>query len=167
MQDINRLKELFIPNGEDGTLEWKVDYRRAKVGDLVSASAIKSPYKLLKIDGSTLSVHRILWLMLKGPIKSGDVLDHINGDTHDNRICNLRVCSHAENMRNRKVHSNNRSGLKGVYSDSSILRAKPWRAQIRVNGRKINLGRFDTANEAHDAYLKASQSLHGEFSSIG
>ena len=40
--------------------------------------------------------------------------DHINGDGLDNHRANLRVCSHAENMRNSRKRVNNKSGFKGV-----------------------------------------------------
>ncbi|WP_341520726.1 HNH endonuclease [Pseudomonas sp. G.S.17] len=93
---------------------------------------------------------------------AGMVVDHINGDGLDNRRANLRVCTNAENLRNRKMHLNNRSGFKGVYFDDS-RRGKPWRAQITAHGKKHRLGRFDTAEEASAAYRKAAPHMHGEF----
>lgn len=92
----------------------------------------------------------------------GFVVDHINGDSLDNRRANLRVCIQAENSRNRKVHCNNSSGLKGVYLDAG-LRGNPWRAQIRFQGKKFNLGRYKSPEEAHAAYCKASLEKHGDF----
>lgn len=163
MQNINRLKELFIPDGYNGSLTWKVDCKKYKAGDVVSAEGIKSRYKIIKVDGVAISLHRVLWLMLEGEIAQGKLIDHINGNSHDNRISNLRLCSHAENMRNRKCHSNNQTGLKGVYKEVTRGKVKPWRAQIRTKGKKINLGRFESAEDAHHAYLKASESLHGAF----
>lgn len=92
-------------------------------------------------------------------------VDHRDGNKLNNRRENLRVCSAAENARNRKIHKNNRSGLKGVYFEKSTAShgGRPWRAQIRVDGRKITLGRFDDAESAHLAYLAASKMYHGEF----
>lgn len=90
-------------------------------------------------------------------------VDHINGNTLDNRRENLRLCTHAENMKNRKMHSNNRCGFKGVWEDRSTKRRSPFVAQIRVNGKRIQIGRFQTAELAHKAYLKAAAKLHGEF----
>jgi hypothetical protein len=95
----------------------------------------------------------------------GAVVDHINGNGLDNRRANLRVCSQAENLRNRKIHSNNSCGLKGVYWDDSN-RGGSWRAQIRVNGKKINLGRFATSEAAHAAYCIAAGHYHGEFARV-
>lgn len=93
------------------------------------------------------------------------MVDHINGNGLDNRRCNLRVCSHGENMRNRTMNRNNRSGYKGVYFDPD-KNGRPWRAQIRANGRKHSLGRFDTAEQAYEAYQKAAERLHGEFARV-
>lgn len=103
------------------------------------------------------SLHRLIT-----GCEDGMVVDHINGNGLDNRRCNLRVCSHSENMQNRKMHRNNQSGYKGIYFDPD-LNGRPWRAQIRAYGRKYNLGRFDTAEEAYAAYLRAAEKLHGEF----
>lgn len=92
----------------------------------------------------------------------GFVVDHINGNTLDNRRANLRICSQAQNLLNRKIHSNNRSGYKGVYYDPEC-RFRPWRADIRANGKRVRLGFFKTPEEAHSAYVDASKRLHGEF----
>jgi len=88
----------------------------------------------------------------------GKVVDHANGNKLDNRRANLRVCSAAENLRNRKRAKSNKSGFKGVYSDRS-----KWRAQIRIDGKKICLGTFDSPEIAHDAYRQAARVHHGEF----
>ncbi len=95
----------------------------------------------------------------------GEMVDNINGNGLDIRRCNLRVCSHGENMRNRTMNRNNRSGYKGVYFDPD-KNGRPWRAQIRANGRKHSLGRFDTAEQAYEAYQKAAERLHGEFARV-
>lgn len=92
----------------------------------------------------------------------GKVVDHINGDGMDNRRANLRICSHAENLRNRKIHSNNKCGRKGVsYDPSSSIR--PWRAKINVDRKRISLGRFACAEDAQEAYRAAAKKYHGEF----
>lgn len=91
---------------------------------------------------------------------AGTIVDHINGNPLDNRRENLRLCSHAENMRNRKVHKNNKLGVKGVHQRRG---KNGFCAEIRINGRKLRLGTYMTPEEAHQAYAKASRELHGAF----
>lgn len=102
-------------------------------------------------------------LILKA--KKGNFVDHINGDTLDNRKCNLRICSIKENARNRGKQINNKSGYKGVYLSISKRQKTPmWRSQIQFNSILINIGCFKTKEEAYRAYCLKSKELFGEFS---
>jgi hypothetical protein len=85
------------------------------------------------------------------------MIDHINGVSSDNRICNLREATISENGQNRKRGKNNTSGFTGVSWHKS---KNKWCSQIRVNGDLIALGSFDTPQEANDAYLLAKSKLH-------
>ena len=91
---------------------------------------------------------------------SGCEIDHINGNGLDNRRANLRVASHGENMRNRRINTNNSSGYKGVCW---CERSSQWLAQIRISGRRRHLGYFPTKEAAGEAYAKAAAELHGDF----
>lgn len=86
--------------------------------------------------------------------------DHINGDGLDNRRSNLRPATHAENMRNRRIGSNNTSGFKGV---SLNRRTGRWAACIVADGRRNWLGYHATPEAAARAYDAAARELHGEF----
>lgn len=91
---------------------------------------------------------------------SGVFVDHINGNTLDNRKCNLRLCSNAENIRNSKRYSTNNSGLKGVsYIE---FRAK-WAAKITYNYKKHFLGYYMTKEEAFEAYKAKAKEFFGEY----
>jgi hypothetical protein len=90
-------------------------------------------------------------------------VDHKNGDGLDNRMQNLRICTHAENMRNRKRCSNCSSRFKGVHWDSH---EKKWRAKIGLDGRYVRLGRFNSETQAALAYDKAARQFHGEFARV-
>lgn len=57
--------------------------------------------------------HRCAWLLEKGS-EPPETIDHINGIRDDNRICNLRAASFAENVRNTVPKKNNKTGFKGV-----------------------------------------------------
>ena len=91
---------------------------------------------------------------------NGLVVDHINGDTFDNRKCNLRICTSAENSKNARTPITNTSGYKGV---SYRRHTNRYISRIRVNNEGIYLGSFDTPEEAYVAYCNASKKYHGEF----
>ena len=88
-------------------------------------------------------------------------VDHRNGVTLDCRKENLRICTHAQNMRNRAISKSNRCGFKGVYED--IKCPGIFIAQIKFEGKRYRLGRFDDPALAHAAYCVAAQKYHGEF----
>lgn len=98
--------------------------------------------------------------------QAGEIVDHIDGDPLNNSRANLRICTHAQNMKNRKLNENSSSGVKGVYYDAANRGAKKWRATIHADGRRIRLGRFERLEDAADAYAKAAEQHHGEFARI-
>jgi hypothetical protein len=90
----------------------------------------------------------------------GQVVDHINHDGLDNRRCNLRVCSHAENVRNQRGQRGRSSGYKGVSRDRRLGK---WRAQIWHNGKHTYLGLFESEAAAARAYNAKARDLFGAF----
>lgn len=106
--------------------------------------------------------HRLAWYYEHGVIPSS--VDHVNGNQSDNRLANLRIASQGQNMANTKIRSNNTSGFKGVSWCSDTSR---WVAQIRKDGKKRTIGRFDTPEAAHRAYCLAADRMHGEFARHG
>ena len=106
----------------------------------------------------SISMHRFIM----GVENSIVHIDHINHDTLDNRKSNLRLCTNAENGRNRKIQKGGFSKYKGVFK-SSKSRIKPFRARIMFNQKPINLGSFAAEREAAIAYNKAALHYFGEF----
>lgn len=92
------------------------------------------------------------------------LVDHVDGDTLNNRRANLRAATISENAANARLRSDTSSGRKGVtFEGSGGRRARPWRANISVGGRFIRLGYFETADLAAEAYDAAAARYFGEF----
>lgn len=139
-------KSIFIYR-PDGTLVWKVKTNKHNrpgdtVGSLSHYGYICAGYKY-----NTYRVHRIIWLLHYGKFPKGSI-DHINGNKTDNRIENLRECTHRENLSNKKIH---REGKQVGYTKDG----NKYKAQITINGRKIHLGLFKTEKEAVEKYQDA------------
>ena len=167
--DLARLSELLRYDPRTGTLTWKVSrrgYRGIKAGDAagtVHSSSAKSSYKSLRImiDQRWYEAHRVAWVLHFGSeIPEGLQIDHINGDATDNRIANLRLASRKQNMENAKLHAHNSSGYRGVSWDASRNR---WMATVSNNGKKKNLGRFATKEEAIATAITARSNLYTHY----
>lgn len=93
--------------------------------------------------------------------EKGQHVDHINGNIADNRKQNLRICTHADNMRNRRlIGKNNKSGYKGV-SWSKV--SNKWIALINYNKKCKYLGVYHCKIEAAKAYDSAARRLFGQY----
>lgn len=131
-----------------------VQFNGKKVGRKTSG------YQVATVFGRAFMVHRIVWFLHHGrwPV---ELIDHINGQRLDNRIENLREASRRQNAWNSQIKPSNRSGYKGVYLHKQTGK---YVATIRTpEGRTKRLGSFTDPQEAHAAYLRAAQDLHGEF----
>lgn len=116
-------------------------------------------YLYIRFSGFYCLAHRLAWLYVHGSFPNGYV-DHINGDKTDNRIANLRDCTNSENLHNRGLNKNNKTGFKGV---SWKARDKKYFASIRLHGISHHLGCFDKAEDAHQAYASAVSRMIPDF----
>lgn len=122
-----------------------------------------SRYLVIRVHYSLFLAHRIAWLVYYGVMPPG-IVDHIDGNTLNNKIDNLRLASGSQNCQNTRRRSDNKSGYKGVSWDG--INAK-WVARIRIPGGKYkNLGRYATPLEAHRAYQVAANETFGEFARV-
>jgi hypothetical protein len=93
-------------------------------------------------------------------VRDGREVDHADRNTLNDRRCNLRIATHAQNQQNQLIDRSNRSGIKGVCWDR---RRGRWRVTINVCYKQIHLGYFRRIEDAAKAYAEAALRLHGEF----
>lgn len=129
-------------NYKDGRLFWREPRanNKVKAGDL--AGVVNSAgYLLVKIDGWSFSVHKIIWFIHYET--ESDYLDHIDKDRLNNNISNLREVNHMQNMNNKSAYLSNTSGSTGVRQE----RTGRWAASIQIN-KKTKTKYFSTREEA-------------------
>lgn len=145
-----QLKEILNYDPETGLFTWKITRGRAVSGNVAGTLNKQSGYVNIKTGGHVYKAHRLAFLYVHGYIP--DEVGHDNQVCSDNRILNLVDLSHAENMRNKKVYKNNKSGVPGVTWHKKI---KQWQVHIRVNDKSIHLGYFKELDEAIEVRNKA------------
>lgn len=145
-----KARELLDYDPETGRLSWKG--KSAQAGTL----HIKG-YWQVSILGRFYKAHRLAWLYVHGEWPNGDI-DHLDGNRANNRISNLRDVTNAQNQQNRRrANKNSKSGILGASWDEN---RGLWQAHITLDRKKIHIGRFSTAEEAHAAYVAAKNKLH-------
>lgn len=160
MDTLNRLIELKEKTGE---IFWKVKAGNKIIPGSKAGTMTKRGYLRVVVGGVRLSGHRVVWALHNGDWPPDDMeIDHINGDRVDNRPCNLRLCSPSQNRANAACYKGN-SGVRGVSWCKNVMK---WHVRVMKNKKNILVGYFDCKQEAHQAYCKAAEEVHGEYSYV-
>jgi hypothetical protein len=146
-----------------GVFTWKTARRGRPYGHIPAGTRAGSVwddgYRRICIEGRSYRASRLAVLFMTGEWPPYQV-DHKNRERSDDRWSNLRLAMPFQNQGNRPVNPNNSLGIKGVCYEPG---RKKYKAYIQVAGRTVNLGRFDTAEEAKAAYDAAAKKYFGEF----
>ena len=116
-------------------------------------------YRMIAVDGVRFLEHRVIHHAFIRPLEHGQEVDHINCDRSDNRIENLRACTHAENSMNQPGRRDGRVPKHVCWSKSE----KKYKVRMRVNGTALNLGTYDTLEEASEFAHRYRCELHGDY----
>jgi len=154
----DRLRELFFCDIETGTFTRKINRQGNWAGE-IAGHVRKDGRRVIGIDGRSYLAYRLVWLYAKGSWPDGEI-DHINLDSADNGISNLRIATSSQNRANMRAQPTNKSGVKGVCW---AKREGKWRATINVRGKHIHVGFFNSIEDAGAAYISAAKKHFGEF----
>lgn len=153
-----RLRSLLKYDAETGVFVWLVSTNgRIKVGDIAGSFNNKG-YVAIGCDGKERKAHRLAWLWTHGAWPS-EQIDHIDGNKANNRLANLREVTNTENQQNRRrARRDNKST--GLIGAKLHRKTGKYMASIDVNKQRLYLGLHDTAELAHEAYVKAKREHH-------
>lgn len=141
--------DFFVGHATGNATAWNKRY----AGKTAFADRRDRNYSTSTILGKRVMAHRVAWCHFhNSTIPDGMLIDHINGDTHDNRIANLRMASARQNAVNVRNH---RKGLRGAAFHKPTGK---WQASIRMH-----LGTYETEEEAAAAYEFMAAKIHGDF----
>lgn len=158
------LTQGYVALVDDSDYDAVSQYRwQAQIQKSRSPSGLKRVYatrEYVSSDGKrcTQRMHRLILGLTDPKID----VDHRDGDGLNNRRSNLRIATRRQNGSNQRKRPN-KNKYKGVCFDKSRSR---WLAGIKVNYRRINLGRFATELDAAMAYDTAARQLHGDFACL-
>ena len=144
----------------DGLLIWRwLECSNKRLMGLEAGSWSKQDrYKKVSINKQSYKVHRLIYFMHHAVMPK--YIDHINGNTFDNRIENLREATYSQNNQNASIRKDSTSKVKGVYFSKA---ANKWVAACQVNKKRHHLGCFATIAEAEKVLKSFREQHHGEF----
>ena len=161
MPSQQELQEWF--DYRDGNLYWMKTNRKSvkvgsKAGTVSTHKKTGKQYIRIGFNHKLYQIHRVIWAWHGYSLEPNQEIDHIDGNSLNNCIENLRAATPKQNRENRKsANKNNKTGVKGVSWDK---KAKNWRAQIQYNGTKKHLGLYETKEDAIAARIVAEKECY-------
>lgn len=151
---VDRLRALFVYDPETGIVSRRIAHFGRPAGAVVG-TLNRGGYLVVSVDRKLLYLHRIALALTTGAWPLAEI-DHIDGLKSNNRWANLRDVDRSTNCQNRRgADRDSGTGLLGAF-----VAGEKFESKIRVRGAMHRLGTFDTAEEAHAAYIAAKRELH-------
>jgi hypothetical protein len=125
---LDLVKSLLSYDSTTGIFRWRINQKWIKIGDV--AGSYDNGYRVISISGTGYLASRLAWLSYHGVDPHPLQIDHIDRNTGNNRIANLRAVTHFENGQNRAI------GVSGIRGVEYQKRDKRWRARITTAGDK-------------------------------
>src|SRR5690349_9161756 len=143
-RDVSEFRDSGPFSAQDFCTRWNTRFAGKEAFTAVERRSQEvSGYRVGIFKSTRYKAHRIIWKMVRG--SNPQQIDHIDGNTLNNRIENLRSVTNRGNSLNQRLRSTNTSGINGVrYVEGRNL----WEAKIKVLGRFVYLGRFSLKKEA-------------------
>ncbi len=151
------LKSQLHFNPETGIFTWINARKKVKINTVAGCLHKKTNYYYICLDLKKYKLHRLAWFYMYGEWPS--VIDHIDGNSLNNKISNLRKCTFQQNMLNQKLRKDNTTGVKGIR----FCKHGKWRVLITENNIKHHVGYFDDFFEACCAAYSNRIRLHKQF----
>ena len=129
---------------------WNSKWSGKLVGTISESKGKK--YMSSVINGKGYKLHQLIYFLSGGYIENGLVIDHINGDSLDNRLSNLRAVTQAENNRNVKIcRKDSVTGVKGIYYNASYKKSKKkFAVKVHHHEKQYLLGRYESLQAAYN-----------------
>lgn len=154
------LRALLHYDPETGVFRHLRTRGKGKAGAIAGSPSKKFGYVYIRLCNRLFPAHRLAWFYMTGELPELPFsVDHINGNRLDNRWINLRLATYEQQAWNVGAARICKSGLKGAWPCKTTGR---WQSIIGTDGKRVFLGRFDTAEEAHAAYMKAAREQRGQ-----
>jgi hypothetical protein len=148
----------------DGELYWR-NHRSNKVRAGSKAGSIDGTgYHQINIKGKVYRVHRIIYSMHYDNLTPDLLVDHIDNNKSNNKICNLRIATSSQNSCNQSMNKNNTSGVKGVCWHKQHNK---WYVQVQHKGKNFYGGLFDDFEDAKQKAEQLRNQLHSTFTNHG
>lgn len=149
------VRALLKYDRKSGLFYWRRNRGNVKVGDIAGNVHAARGNVDIGINYRLHKAHRLAWLYVTGSWPNGPI-DHVDGNQQNNAWQNLRLSTAKLNSQNlRDAHADCESGLLGAYRNG-----RKFCSRIMANGEDHWLGNFETALEAHNAYILAKRALH-------